>query len=374
MPSRPGGGYGLDLPRVGTAILMVNGTGDHSMNTKREVDELPAVEASCKPAGQPAAMRLIVQLCLPDKWEVKLPGIGDVLIRPRLLDPESGKVAGRGGSSAAEMVALECADQMGLLLLDRRLAAGLVNGVLGSGMPPFAGPLSRIERGVVEGVLATLLARFGLAPGIRLRERVIDKVPAAALVIACSVELRGEATWAWFAASAEFFGHAYAHRAPGRPTIVPWLELAATSVPGSEMAGARPGDRIVFDETAAFVPEGDWPARVGWADKSVLARWLADGVVVAEDGWPGVTRGDLATRPERRSDPDSTSASASGGVSVNVCAGIVCGAMDPSVCRPLVVARGAPVLLRAGRRAWAYGDLAELDGAFAVTITRMLAE
>jgi hypothetical protein len=267
------------------------------------------------------------------------------------------------------MIALECAGQSGVLLVEQGLAVGLVNAVLGLAMPPFAGPLSRIERGVLAGTLATLLVDRGLTPGIRLGAGAGARPGPGTLVIALSVRLLGRDGQAWLAASDEFLAGAWATRGPGRGTFSPSLELAATTVAGSELAGAGPGDKVVFDETAALSPDEAWPVRVRRDGRSVPAWWSTDGVVLAADGQAG----DAATRPDRPSAVHRAGVAASPGA-VQVTVGCAGPAIDPAHPAPLVVRRDEPVVLKADGRAWAYGAITELDGALAVTITRKLAD
>jgi hypothetical protein len=120
---------------------------------------------------------------------------------------------------------------------------------------------------------------------------------------------------------------------------------------------------------------GEWPVRVRWGGNVVVARWLADGLVVAGESVASAPAGDAATRPERRAaaHPGPAAAVAEEAVSVEMSAGVACPTIDGGGGASLIVCRGEQVLLRAEDRPWAYGDVAEIDGAFAVTITRKLA-
>jgi hypothetical protein len=364
--------FGLDFPLQFAAFLASEGDGGWNMSTKREAGGQSVAESTSDPAGHFAFTRFILGLCLPGEVAMRLAGLGNVVVRPQLLHRMSGMAALEGGRSAGEVVALECSGQPGLLAVESRLAAGLVNGVLGLEMPPIAGLLSRIERGVLEGVLATLLAQCGLAPGIRLRDRAIETAPAVPFVMAFSVDVRGETCHAWLAASEEFLRSAWANRAPS-PTVVPWLEMAATTVSKTEMAGACLGDRVVFDETAALAPDEAWPVFVRWGENVVRARWLPDGLVLPEEGCPRVSTGEVSTRSDRRGSSPFAPVTAPGVAQAEITACVICPAIDATGRTPLVVPRGEPVLLKAGDQRWASGDIAQLDGSFAVRITRKLA-
>jgi|GEM_PF-3469295 len=343
------------------------------MSTQREANESPETAGSSSATSRTAALRLALQLCLPGKVSASLPGVGDVVFRPRVLDWVGGVAAWVGGKPAGEAVAIACAGHEGLLVFESRLAVGLVNGILGFGMPSFAGPLSRIERGVLEGVLATLLAQCGFVPGIKLRASTAETTPDEMLVVAISVELREEVGQAWLIASEAFLESAWANRASGASESAPWLEFAATTVAESDIASAQSGDRVVFDEIVATGQIAAWPVRVFQGERVFQARWLADGRVVAEEGLSGAATQEAATRDDRRVRVRSARPTAPQGSTVEVRAGVYCPALDPRVRPRLVVPRREPVLLRLGDHPWARGEFSEFEGSLAVTITRKLA-
>jgi hypothetical protein len=346
------------------------------MSARRRSDGSTGAGSTREEASRAAALHLIAQLCLPARAVVRLPSVGDVVLRPRFLDRTSRAAWWGGGRPACEEVALDCAGQPGLLLVENRLALGLVNVLLGLAMPAFSGPLSRVERGLLAGTVATMLAQLELAPDVRLGEGEVEAPPSGSPVLALSVGLCGESGRVWLCASREFFERVWATREPVAKAVVPWLELATTRVLSSELAGAETGDKVLFDETAALSPEAEWPVRVRWQGNVVPARWRADGLLVAGGSVASAPAGDATTRPERRAAGlcSPAAAVAVGGVSVEVSAGIACSAIEGAGHAPLIVRRGEPLLLRAGDRPWAYGEVAEIDGAFAVTITRKLAE
>lgn len=341
------------------------------MNTKRQAGEPPRAARLSDARERSAAMRLILELCLPGRVALRLAGVGDVVVRPQLLEQVSVMAAWDAVRSVGETVVLECAGQRGLLVFGARLAAGLVNGILGLGMPPFAGPLCRIERGVLEGVIACFIAESAWAPGIRLCEPTVEQATSEMLMISASVESRGESSRAWLAASPAFFESAWANLAHRLLPVAPCLELAATSVPRSEMALAVAGDKVVFDETAGFAQDVPWPVRVRWGGKVVPARWLANGRVVAvADGFPEPSRDHVVTRDERPAAVRSVTASAVGDAMVEVRACLEWPAFDTNGGLLLFVPRDKPVVLTAGDQSWASGAIVECDGAFAVEITR----
>jgi hypothetical protein len=341
------------------------------MSTIGESDGLPGIGSARDPASRAAATRLVVRLCLPVETVLGLPVVGDVAVRTISVDRTLRADWLDDARLACAEVAIECAGQPGVLLIEKGLAVGLVNALLGLSMPLLAGPLSRIERGVLEGTLVTVLARLGLAPGVRLREEAPAPLPRGSFAIEFSVGLRGESGRAWFVASDAFLDRLWALREPGRKPVVPWLELAATSVPHSEMAGVEPGDLVVFDESAVRPSDEAWPVRARWGGVVVPARWLADGLVVAEESDVANPASDAVTRPERRSESQSGPATiAARGAIVQVSAGLVCPSIHGAAFAPLVVRRDEPVLVRAAGRPFAYGEIVDVDGALAVRITR----
>jgi len=340
------------------------------MRTDREGENGPADPVGRDEATRAAAAHLIVQLSTPAEISVRLPGMGETVFYPRILDRAATRAWQEDGRLACEAVALACAGQSGVLFVEHGLAVSVVNAVLGLVAPPLAGPLTRIERGVLAGTLATIFAELGLAPAIRLAEYLGGRAGVGASIVAATTDLPGRKGRAWLAASDEFHAGIWASRAPGGRTFAARLEVAATTIEETELAGAGPGDQIVFDETGAWSPAQAWPVRIRREARSVPAWWLVDGTVVAADS----PTGDAVTRPGRplsihcRGDDAAVAPGF-----VTVIAGCVCPAIDPARPAPLVIPRGGPLLVEAAKRAWAYGEISAQGGAPAVTITRMLA-
>lgn len=328
---------------------------------------LPSAAASHEPHPGTAGTHLFVQLGLPDEVALRLAGIGKLTVRPKLSLRTSVGGWPRGNRRDAEMVALDFGGEAARLFLDARLAVGVVNVLLGIQTPPFAGPLTRIERGVLTGALATLTAGLGVvvggepAPDDSWRE-----------VIEFSV--------GWGAN----LGHGCLTMSDGflermsRAWLVPVaalgvrLELATTTVAQTELAAATSGDQVVFDETAALPAHEDWPVQARCGENQAAAWWLPDGRLLAREE-PSGGDATLATRlevvPGRASKSRKRDLAAS---AVRVVAG--CDGPDVHTGRRpgLVIARDAPVVLEVGGRPWACGLLGQVAGALAVTITRLL--
>jgi hypothetical protein len=339
------------------------------MSTDPEWENQPAWLLGSNEATRAAAAHLIVQLSMPPELRAQLPGVGEVVLRPWFLDRAAARAWWQDIRPGCESVTLECAGQSGMFFVEHGFALGVVNAVLGLAPPPLGGPLSRIERGVLAGTLATMFAELGLAPGLRLGEDLDTGAGAGASIVGVTLDLSGRRGQAWLAASDEFHVRLWSSRAPGRSAFATRLELASTTVGEAELAGAGPGDQVVFDETAALSAGDAWPVRVRRDGGSLPAWWLADGTIVAA----GCPNADAVTRPDRPASIhlDMEPAVLAPGT-VAVIAACTGPALDPARPAPLVIPRGGPVLIEAESRGWAYGEITALDGALAVTITRML--
>ena len=336
------------------------------MNERPEAKVPPSASAGRDPSVRTSATYLILQLLLPSEISVHLPLLGEVVLRPRLHAPSSAGTCLDGGQPMGEAFLLASADQVGRLLIESRLAANLVNGILGLPVPPFGGRLTRIERGVLVGVLAALLAERNLAPSVGIREAEGAVADSESFVLGFSIRLRGGSGQAWLVASGEFLATVWAILAEGGEPRTPWLELAATTIEDSEMIGAAPGDLVVFSETAALPELREWPVKVHNGTNSVSGRWLADGLVVA--GEKSVAS-EAATCSGRGAIPPASSATR-----LAVVATVPCRNAGSTTFGPLFATRGDPVVLKAGDRLLAYGEVTECDGAFAVLITQRPAD
>jgi hypothetical protein len=347
------------------------------MGTKSDLHTLPGDGAECDPALRAAGSQLVAQLCLPTRTVVQLASVGAVALRAGLVARSACAGWWAGDKSAGEAVVLDCAGHAAVLFLERRLAVGLVNAVLGLGVPPFGGPLSRIERGILEGTIATLLAK--LAPLVTIRAEPAGWTatsaapPAGAYGVELLVEVRGECGRACLMASDEFLGRVWPTREANAREVSPWLQVAVTRVRGAELAGVEPGDVVVFDETAALEPSGTWPVCVRRRETTIAARWLVDGLVVADQCGRDAQLAEAVTHPDRRASIAASPAAGAGQEAfVELCAGALCPAVDFTGRTLLVVRREAPLLLKRADLPWAYGTVGEFAGAFAVTVTQKL--
>jgi hypothetical protein len=342
------------------------------MSTRPESTVSSGSGITREPAFREASIRLLVQLCLPAKSTMTLSGVGDIVFRPKLLSGAACAAFGDSDLPLCEEIAIDYAGQSGMLCIESRIAVGLVNALLGLSPPTFVGQLTRMERGALEGTLATVLAKLGLVPSLRLKEREPGMPLPSGLVIAVSVEAGGARGRAWLCASEEFFKRAWTAWHLSCQAVAVWLELAHTMVTVPEVANAEPGDTVVFDETSPWLASKPWPVQIQRGASVVPAHWLADGSLVANEGGGSVLSRDTVTRPDRRTRSSSGALAGTHGAveRVEVRAEVACQLDHGAATMPLAVSRSEPVVLRVGDRPWAYGECAELDGAFAVKITR----
>ena len=247
---------------------------------------LPTAGAVRESSVGVAGTHLLVQLGLPSELAVRWAGVGEITVRPRLSRRTS--AAGQPGGSGRdqETVALDFGGEAARLFLEARLAVGIVNAVLGLGPPPFAGPLTRIERGVLMGALATLVAELGLTPVVG-----IGGAPAPddswREVIEFSVGLGANLGHGWLTMSDGFLDRVGRAWVVNAVPLKPRIELATTTVAQPDLVSAASGDQVVFDETAALPANEDWPVQARCGANQASAWWLPDGRLLAREELPG---------------------------------------------------------------------------------------
>jgi len=321
-------------------------------------------------------VRRAMRLCLPEETTVQLPGLGELGICPAVIEVEAGWISTAGGS--CEAVRLERDDGQLLLLVERGFALRTVNAILGCEAVVATGPLSRIERGIFDGVVAAVLSGMACPPDVRLHGGAGQFSPTEAIVVELSLGLRGAAGRAWLCAEAEFLARTLASSARMLATVS--LELGRTAVPVSELAEAGEGDAVVFDGTAALSSAEPWPIQIRRGDVVLPALLRPDGAIGLSSIRADERDYGTLTRVERG--PSRTAASCNqaaasdadrveivaelGRVEVAELARLLFGA-------PLDGSRSDRILLRLDDTAWAEGEIAAIDGELAVRIRRKLA-
>jgi hypothetical protein len=323
--------------------------------------------------GRAALVRQVMRGCLPGELAIELPGLGELILRP--VVSESDAVWLWQSRRSCEVVPLECAGGEAHLLIERGFAMHSVNAMLGCAPVCAAGSLSRIERGLLHGILAVLSARLGLPLTVGVCSEERQAPGPDSVVVEFSVGLRGGAGRAWLCAPEEFMAQILA--ASERLTC---LELGRTRVPLSQLAEAKAGDVVVFDETAALPAADPWPICIRGRGAVVAASLRPDGILadVDADDLGIVTRADrrparipaqsdAAKPPPASTEPAAEISAELGRFHGPLLARLLCGA-------PLDGGRDRPILLRLADAPWAEGEIVAFDVALAARITRKLAD
>jgi hypothetical protein len=320
----------------------------------------PVAAFLCRPGAAPSLARLV----LPEAWDLDLAGLGTATVRPAGLDREAPAALVSEARASCEGFYLPSMGP-GLLLVERRLARNLVDVLLGLPMAAVAPPLSRIERGILGGVVAGAFGKLGLACGVHLAGAEAYEVGPDTVALDVSVRLDGVGGRVWLCATPPALVRSWeaAERSSGSGPAVLQIELARTRLPRSEAATALQGDIVVFEETAALSSSSSWPLQVCYRGRRVSVLLGCDGRVWADERT--ATTGRMAVGRRAR---------ASAGARVEVTAEIAHAiAADLPDGQSAGSVRGDGILLRMGESDWAEGVLSEVAGRLAVLITRTLA-
>ncbi len=348
----------------------------------------PSTVPARESGGRLARACLLARVCLPGPTTVPLPGLDALAVRCRVVASEAARPWIQDEGRSCECVFLECGASFAELMVERRLALGLVATLLGSPVPVVIRPLSRIERGILEGMIAALLSRLALAPAIRLAARDRTEADLASFSLGIFAEMPGLAGRAILCGTEVFFERAGAAQGaslePGNVLATLRVELAHTCLSRSELAALSEGDAIVFEEFAALLPSDPWPVQVPLGEVVVSARAYPDGSITIEDGVAGQASHDARARFE---------GPAAGGVglpaselptrpregSVEITAELgtirIEEADRAGLLSDLSIGRARPrqVHLMIGDTSWAEGEILALGGEFVVRVTRKLA-
>jgi hypothetical protein len=307
---------------------------------------------------------LLAHLILPEAWKIDLAGLGTATLRIAGFNQQTTAALLGQARGTCEAFALPSMGP-GLLLVERRLACCLVSMVLGLPMPALASPLSRIERGIVGGLVAGALGKLGLGCGVHLAWTEACEVgpDAVALDLWASLDSEGGRIWLCATPSALWRSCEGAALSSGSSPAVLQLELARTRLARSDVLTAAEGDIVVFEETAVLSSSSTWTLQVCCRGRRTSAVLDPDGSVWADE---------QAATTIRIVAGQGVCSSA--GECVEVTAEIAHAAAEDQPDRPSArSARGDGILLRVGESDWAEGALCEAGGRLAVRITRTLA-
>jgi hypothetical protein len=328
-------------------------------------------------------LRQVMWFCLPEEMSIELPGLGLLVLRLQVLDVEATPAWIADVRQSCEEVSVKCAGTAALLLIDRGTALSVVNAILGCEMVAAAAPLSRIERGILQGALAALSAHLCLPPEARLCADEGQASLKGPIPIAVSLRLRGVAGRAWVCASEDFLTKCLTLESPELAQAEVQVELGCTSVPVSEMAAAKEGDVVVFDGASALSATAPWPVQIRRGKTAIPASLHPDGTLaIANEASDVATRGSAVKADRSSWRAPTLSDSAAGAAKKASCVEIAAeiarlrgSALARIILgkRPLDVGRSDPILLRVDETPWAEGEIVAIEGELAVRITRRLA-
>jgi hypothetical protein len=356
--------------------------------TPQSGDKVSGIDGSGIPGS---LLSVLAHICLPGEIVVQVNGLGSLVLRPTILGSRITKTHAESARSCCEVLTLECGEGFGWLLVERRLALQLVHTLLGVNAPTVSRPLSRIERGLLEGVLALLSARLGYSPALHLcteaTQSPISPIMAGAMTLEILIEFHGQVFHAWLCVNDLFITEAWTtwQGTSGQASTTFRLELARTRIPAADLAMAEECDWVVFEETAPLSPSDPWPVEIRRGRFVIPAHLHPNGSLQIKDIDFDDLEDDTDTKPERfaihSNVGNEVKCRTSGAgpfeeivaeigdyqLSGNELAGLLSEGR-------LKMGRNNLVNLRRQETPWAEGKLTEIDGEFAVRITRKLGD
>jgi len=343
-----------------------------------EENERLGSKSSDEPGRRLGMVRQVLRLCLSGERVVTLPCLGDLILRPSVLDGDADWLANVRGVSW-ELTSIECAGLKATLEVERGFALHIVNTLTGCGAALASGPLSRIERGLLQGALAGLVARLHLPPEVR----VSVEAPAPtrdALVIQVLLTLGVLSGRAWVCASTDFLLRYLEVESvsEGDDSRAVRLELGRTHVPCSDLNAVDSGDLVVFEEVRAFSMDGGWPVQLRRGDASVPASLSPEGALVLARAVDSEDKSACATLVDGKGRLGEVwPVGEKAGARDEIVAELGCLQFPALVAylrgESMHVERARRILLRRDGVAWAEGELLAFEGALAVRITRQSA-
>jgi len=336
------------------------------------------VEGWKPPGGTCFALaRLFACACMPEEVTLEMGRLGRVTLKTKFLMLDQAWMA--EAAATHETVSLTSASGDALLFVEKRLAFALVNAVLGHTVMPLGGDrLSRVERGIFEGVLLTICSGLGFVPGIQFdghrhpSSTLAALAPLAPFALGASVNMGGLHGWAYLGGRDTFFERAWELPLSAQERVLADLriELARTRVPAPEVREAGAGDAIVFDETRALSPTDPWRVLLFLGEMSVPAIGLADGTIALVD------TGAVDSCAPSTADARGSAAAAANGAQITA----ELGPPEASPGAPMMLLgrlslgarRGERLRLRLNGVLWAEGELVTLGSELVVRITKKL--
>lgn len=314
------------------------------------------------------ACLLLARLLSPTEMGLVLPRVGTMRLRLAYLDPEDAALVPRGGPGVEVFEGGETDGPA--VVIESTFARHLVDRLLGRPLAPLPSPLSRIERGLLAGLVVVASSRLGLCLGIDAKANAASpsQLDRQGLCLRLSMAIAEHEGLVWLHASQSCVERCL-RNAPAWARIASTqlrFELARTEVPRADALAAAVGDVVAFDETRAISAASPLALSLGHGQSQKRV-----GVVLGSDG---------CFRPDPRGDPtvpldasagecaERTQVVAEVGGWREAAAEPGTSAADPS---PLTCAR---ILLRLGEVDWAEGQPCDLAGRLGVRLTRKLSD
>lgn len=319
-------------------------------------------------------------------------GLGRIRIRVdhvELYPSESALASGAASDAAFGLVRAD--DSRGNLSFERFFALSLVRTALGAPQPPVVRPLGPAERGVMAALLASVL-QSGIGAGLRVSLSVPTAPQGEFVAVVLGIRTptlggtaRLELPLSWLPQGARTL----APEAPLWLETAATIELSRTFLPTAAWSSAQPGDAVVFEGHPALADDSPWACevRIGKAQaRAVLApngdlhikepfsldASSPNPAMSSDDRHPGA--------PGSAVPPTSENSAVLAAAPVEVVAEIgrlalrgdeVMG-LAPGSVLPLGERRRSLITLRVGGRAWARGELVNVDNDIGVRITELL--
>jgi flagellar motor switch/type III secretory pathway protein FliN len=340
------------------------------------------------PRAAAAATRTIARLRarLPEEIAVSLKRVGVMVVRSSWL------AFGAPPEEAGVSFSLEVRGERARLTVEPLLSLRLLAAVLGLPRPVAVRPLGRAERGALAAVIAAFLEAARADGSIRVA--FDDAGPIDAAVPSVSVTMSVQIADFTGAARLDVPARLLAAPRGGRWMVDPRplaprldVELARTTLSGAEFASAEVADTVVFEGASPVRDETGWPVRIRLGDCSCPGQLDTDGglrrrgpVVCEESEIEMSSDKTNITAPVLTPllSEEATRALASAPVEIvaelgrfTVRGEELVGLIEGGVL-PLGPRRQSEVVLRAGGRVWAIGELVAVDDDLAVRITQLV--
>lgn len=356
------------------------------MNVSRvSLDRFPKVTALAARASR-AVGPWLAGLC--DGPAIELDGTGGVRISFAGVEPVE-------LPAREEFLLIGSDGRRGRIAIDGWLALAVVSACLDQGAPTMLRKLGVGERGLLAARILPVIARLGGEVTLALEPAALPAVePLACLALqvetpAARGRARLDLPHAWLAsARARPLSPAGFSAAARRLDVIASVELAATQLPASDWAAARPGDAVVFDGSAAASLSTDWPAGLRIGDYCAAARLGAGGSLSLVEAFRSVSaRAGKPTKEIAVMSPQSSEEQSQAVAAVAILAAApvevvaeigrmtlrgdeVLGLAPGSVLS--FGSRGLPIVLTAGGAPWARGELVDVEGELGVRLTELL--